>query len=577
MCPSVTLQTQLLDCLTTLYGDGAGACLARVLALAGQHREAMRAGRERLWDARDVVLIAYGDQLQHGAQTPLATLRQFLQQQGLTELIRILHILPFFPSSSDDGFAVSDYEHVDPAIGSWCDVRELAGRVDLMFDLVLNHCSTQHRWFQQYLAGQAPYTGYFIESDAAADLSQVTRPRSTPLLTPFRTAAGVRHVWTTFSADQVDLNWANPDVLLEMLHVLFSYVAHGARIIRLDAIAYLWKQIDTPCIHLRQTHAVVKLMRLLLDACAPGTLLLTETNVPHDENVSYFGAGDEAHIVYQFSLPPLVLDAFLNRDATPLMSWLAQLEPARPGTTYLNFTASHDGVGLRPLESLLPAERVERLVAEIIARGGLTSTRRRTDGTDSVYELNVSYFSALGDPADHDTVTHVRRFLAAQAVMLALRGIPAVYFHSLFGTPNDREGVQRTGRARTINRRKFQRDELLSLLASPTSPPAQVLAGYRQMLAVRGQQPAFHPDAAQDVLELNHPALITVVRTCPTTGQQILAVTNVASTPVSVSLPADFGPDCAATLWWMGATWGAGGTLTLLPAGGAWLSTYRAR
>ena len=135
------------------------------------------------------------------------------------------------------------------------------------------------RWFKAYLAGESPYENFFIEADPSLDYSQVVRPRSLPLLTAVETSRGTRHVWTTFSDDQIDLNYSNPKVLLKMLDILLKYAQQGARIIRLDAIAFLWKEIGTNCLHLPETHEVVKLMRDLLSEVFPGTLVLTETNV----------------------------------------------------------------------------------------------------------------------------------------------------------------------------------------------------------------------------------------------------------------------------------------------------------
>lgn len=572
MCLSDQVRTRAVELLTPLYGDTAPACLDGIVSLAESYRETIARHPHLPWHERDVVLITYGDQVRSPGQSPLAALARFLARHRLHELVSTVHLLPFFPSTSDDGFSVSDYRQVDPDIGSWQDIARLVSSFELMFDLVLNHCSAQHRWFQEYLAGRTPYDEYFLACEPSAELAQVTRPRTTPLCTAVETASGPRRVWTTFSADQIDLNWASPHVLLEMLDTLLFYVLRGARIIRLDAIAYLWKRPGTTCIHLPETHAVVKLIRLLLDAVAPGTWLLTETNVPHRENVSYFGAGDEAQMVYQFSLPPLLLDAFVSGDARVLMQWLARLTPAAPGTTYFNFTASHDGVGLRPLEDLLPPARIAALIEAMRARGAAASLRRTPDGRDQVYELNVSYFSALSDPQQPDTATHVRRFLASQAVMLALRGIPGIYFHSLVGTPNALDNVRQTGRPRSINRHKFQWDELESILATSDHPSRQVFAGYCGLLSVRRQQPAFHPDAAQDVVPLHPDAVISFVRSSTTTGQQILCATNVSDVTVTLDLPGQFARQHASELLWSGANWQSGTRLTLLPAGTIWLS-----
>ncbi len=523
--------------LREIYGPSGETWLPQFARLAANAADERETHAPR-WDERDAVLIAYGDHVHAPGEHPLHTFQEFLARHRLEEMFRIVHLLPFFPHSSDDGFSVIDYTTVDPALGGWDDIHDLGRSFDLMFDLVLNHVSQHSRWFQDYLQGREPYVRYFHEVDPAADLSAVARPRSLPLLTEFATSRGPRHLWTTFSADQVDLNFAEPQVLLDMAEVLLQYVRHGARIIRLDAIAYLWKQVGTVCVHLPQTHAVVKFFRELLALAAPRTLLLSETNVPHAENIGYFGEGDEAHMVYQFSLPPLLLDACLNEDAQPLMRWLAELAPAPPGSTFFNFTASHDGIGVRPLEGLVPAERFQRLADLVRERGGLVSTRHGPDGQDLPYELNVTYFDAVTEPGSRDTDLQVRRFLTSQALMLALRGIPGVYFSSLFGTGNDLTGVEQSGQARRINRRKFPRDELNRELARPESREARVLAGYRRLLATRCRQPAFHPDAEQLIPGDVPPWLVAVLRVSRDQRQRILALVNVTGRRQSWELPA---------------------------------------
>ena len=526
--------------------DEATRCAAAVHELLDEYRaelDASLASAPAGWDERDVVLITYADQLRDSGEAPLATLGRFLVEEGLDDLLRTVHLLPFFPYSSDDGFSVIDYLRVDPNAGDWPDVTRLADYFELMFDLVINHISQHSDWFQDYLAGREPYDRFFVEVDPSLDLSAVVRPRSLPLLTPVETSRGPRHVWTTFSADQIDLNYANPDVLVRMIGVLLEYVRRGARIVRLDAVAFLWKEIGTNCLHLPQTHEVVKLLRDILTAVAPHVVLLTETNVPHDENVSYFGNGDEAQMVYQFSLPPLLLDAFVNGDAGPITEWLRGLDPPLPGTTYFNFTASHDGVGVRPLEGLVSAERFERLCDHVRSRGGLISTRRQEDGSDTPYELNIAYVDALA-PDTSDLDLHARRFLATQAVMLALQGMPAIYFHSLVGSRNDDEGANESGQPRRINRHKYEWDELRSLIhpstsESPTSLPqgddaelaSRIYAGYRHLLAERVRQPAFHPDAAQRVIDSANPAILAFQRTSVDGSQHILAAVNVSDSP----------------------------------------------
>ncbi|EKK00725.1 alpha amylase, catalytic region [Rhodopirellula baltica SH28] len=468
---------------------------------------------DELWDHRDVVMITYADQIREPGKSPLDAQRQFLLDHNLDELIRCVHLLPFCPSTSDDGFSVADYLAVDPESGDWDDIKRLGERFDLMYDLVLNHSSQHHRWFQGFLNDEPEYKDFYATADPSEDLSEVVRPRSLPLLTEFDSASGKRHVWTTFSADQVDLNYANPHVMLAMLETLVEYARRGARIIRLDAIAFLWKEIGTSCLHLPQTHAAVRLMRHVLDVAAPGTIVLTETNVPHAENISYFGDGtDEAHMVYQFSLPPLLLDAIHSGDTGVLQGWMRSLDLPTDQVTYFNFTASHDGIGVRPAEGILPQERVDALVDVAKAHGGRIGMRTKPDGSQSPYELNITYLDAIADRTKVPAAEHAQRFLATQAIMLSMAGVPAVYFHSLVGSPNDIAGVEASGIPRRINRHKYERAELEAALSETRSLQQLVADGYRHLLRARKQQTQFHPNASQTVLELPTDGLLGFVR-----------------------------------------------------------------
>ncbi|MDZ8117673.1 sugar phosphorylase [Pontiella agarivorans] len=476
--------------------------LERMVQLIGRYGIGLEGFSESdLWDETSSVLITYGDMVQNGDEAPLKVLKRFADRH-LSGAVNTVHILPFYPYTSDDGFSVVDYRAVDRNLGKWNDVAELGRGFRLMFDLVLNHCSRSSKWFIDYVNNIAPYRNYFIEEDPETDLSAVTRPRALPLLTPVHTQHGDTHVWTTFSDDQMDLNFSNPDVLFEFLDILLFYVANGATIIRLDAIAYLWKQVGTSCIHLKQTHEVVKLMRDLLDMVAPEVVLLTETNVPHAENISYFGKGDEAHMVYQFSLPPLLLHGLTKGNSTYLTNWAASLNDLPQKCTYFNFTASHDGIGVRPLQGIIPNDELLKLADRVKSLGGHVSMKANSDGTESPYELNITYFDAMGDDPERVTDQHLARFLCSQTVAMSLRGVPAVYFHSLTATRNNYAGVEETGRARTINRLKWDEEELEKRIADPESPTAKVLKEYTRRLNCRSQHKMFHPDAAQQVVNL---------------------------------------------------------------------------
>ena len=539
--PTVSLDlTNIEGRLQRLYGERASESLRLIRdAISQSGPGERRQTRDARWDQSDVVLITYGDQVLSETQNPLQTLHTFLLDSCLQAMISTVHFLPCFPYTSDDGFSVVDYRKIDPNLGSWDDIHQINRNFKLMLDFVVNHVSQDSKWFQDYRKGIAPYDRFFIAVDPATDLTRVTRPRSLPLLSDFETNRGTQWVWTTFSRDQVDLNYAEPAVLSEMVQILLEYIAHGATIIRLDAIAYLWKQIGTNCIHLPETHEVVKLLREILDQLAPDVLLLTETNVPHQENVSYFGDGDEAHMVYQFSLPPLLIDAFLNDDAQPLKNWLANLSSPPAGATYFNFTASHDGIGVRPLEGHISEERLSALVQKVHERGGLIGTRRNADGTDSPYELNISYVDAVA-PDNRDIDVHAKRFLTSQAIMMALQGMPAIYFHSLVGTQNDATAARESGIPRRINRRKFQLNELTSRISKRGTLPCIIFQGMQDLLKIRVKQPALHPDASQRYVETGCPNLLAFERTDEMSGQSILVVANFGEAEQRYALPSEF-------------------------------------
>ncbi len=524
--------------LHLLYGDQADGVFARLRALLP---DTVPAPAPLSLSEQDAIIIAYGDHVQRAGEAPLHTLRDVLTRTTLPYGVRGLHILPFYPSSSDDGFSVIDYHAVDPALGSWADIRAFQPDFRLMFDAVINHISAHSTWFQSFLRGEAPYDRYFVTVDPTVDLSQVVRPRTHPLLTPFATPSGTQHVWTTFSADQIDLNYANPDVLLDIIRVLLDYVAQGAALIRLDAIAFMWKEPGTSSIHLPQTHAIIQLLRAVLDVAAPQVILITETNVPHAENISYFGDGaNEAQMVYQFPLPPLVLHTFRTGDASALSAWASTIQRVSDRTTFFNFTASHDGVGLRPATGLIPAADVQALVDLTLDHGGRVSYRQLPDGSASPYELNITYFDAITHPAitARDPDRAFRRFLCSQAIMLALIGVPGVYFHNLFGSRNWIEGVEQTGRARTINREKLDADALLRELADTASLRSRVYHGMIELLTMRASTPAFHPLGDQRVLDYGA-GVFAVERTAPAGDATVIALHNVSDQAVSIAtLPA---------------------------------------
>ena len=521
--------------LNRIYGREKGdAAFTRLSAVMDTFSTKLSGVAGDFFTESDIILITYGDTLSRKSEPPLQTLHRF-SSDHFKGAFSGIHILPFFPYSSDDGFSVTDFQAVRSELGSWTDIGAIGKYFRLMVDLVANHVSAKSQWFQSYLAGEQGFRELAIEVDPATDLSGVIRPRALPLLTAFTKRSGRRvHVWTTFSADQIDLNYQSLDVLENMVRTLLFYVSRGARIIRLDAIAYLWKQIGTPCLHLPRTHDMVRLFRRILDLKAPGVTLVTETNVPHDENISYFGdGGNEAHMVYNFTLPPLLLYALTAGNARVFSNWAQTLVPPSAQTAFFNFTASHDGIGVRPLEGVLPSSEIARLADRIRKNGGLVSEKRNPDGSQSPYELNVTYLDALKNPTISEDPLHIPRFMASQAVALALPGIPAVYIHSLLGSQNWTEGVRLTGQARTINRTKLSVDAICAELADRGSLRARIFYPYLHMIRIRTRQPALHPGAGMRILHLDD-RVFAVKRFCP--RQTIFTVTNFSADSLTVNL-----------------------------------------
>jgi sucrose phosphorylase len=544
---------RILGHLTTLYGPvRAAACyveverLMRVYyahktpALVEADRDADPAER---FTERDVVLITYGDLVYQQEKAPLRALRDFLLTY-MRGAVNTVHILPFFPSSSDRGFAIIDYEEVDPSLGSWDDIAELGQHFKLMFDGVFNHVSSKSQLFQRFLNGHPGYEDVvvaFNTRDAIHPdyLRLVLRPRTSSLLTPFRTINGARYVWTTFSPDQVDLNFKNERVLQRIIEILLYYVRRGADIVRLDAVTYIWREIGTSCAHLDETHALVKLFRAILDVVAPHVAIVTETNVPHADNIGYFGTGaDEAQMVYNFALPPLVLHAFHRADASALTRWAASLHHISPTATYFNFLASHDGVGLLGARGVLPQAEIDFLVAKCREHGGLVSYRDSGDGTPSPYELNVTWWSAVNrDDSDEPLELQVERFLATRAVSLSLRGVPGIYLPSLFGARNDTQTALQSRDNRSINRKAIQAEPLVELLSDRRSWVRQVATRFRRLLKRRAKHHAFHPNSDQRVLDLDS-SVFAVVRTASAERDDlVLALINVTPHGRSVRVP----------------------------------------
>tara|TARA_R110002072_G_scaffold140765_9_gene285253 strand:- start:15387 stop:17135 length:1749 start_codon:yes stop_codon:yes gene_type:complete len=477
------------------------------------------------WSEKDAIMITYGDSLLMEGEKPLHTLEHFLDNYG-EGILNSVHILPFFPYSSDDGFSVMDFTSVNESLGDWDDIETIAHKYRLMSDLVINHCSAKSQWFQNFIQQIDPGKDYFFTASPKDDLSDVIRPRTNPLLQEVETADGTKHVWCTFSFDQIDLDFRNPEVLIQFVRIIRLYLDKGIRIFRMDAIAFLWKKVGSRSLNLPQTHEVVRLLRSLIEHAQADAVIITETNIPNRENLEYFGNNNEAHWIYNFSLPPLLVHALITGNNYYFKQWLMAMPPAQNGTAYFNFIASHDGIGLRPIEELLSQEEEKQLIDTMQAFGGRVSWRSLENGESKPYEINIALYNALKGTVSGEDKWNQERFMCAHTIMFGLEGVPAIYIHSLLATGNDYHKMEHRGHNRAINRHQWHYPSLELALNDPHNHHAQVFSQLKTLLAIRQKQVAFHPNASQFTLHLGK-GIIAFWRQSQDQAHHIFCISNI--------------------------------------------------
>ncbi|WP_205597697.1 sugar phosphorylase [Paraferrimonas sp. SM1919] len=532
------LSTQLQALLAPVYSlsetEFTDLC-EQLLAIMGLNKNAVKNELEQhLWDENDVFLITYGDSINHPHKPSLQCLEQFMHKY--VDHFTGVHILPFYPYSSDDGFAVIDYTSVNESLGNWNHISRFAQAYRLMADLVINHGSSRSIWFEQFCNGVEPGSYMFYQGNPADDLSKVVRPRTSPLLRKVDTLNGEKHLWCTFSHDQIDFNFEDPRVFVQFIKIIAFYLEKGIRIFRLDAVAFLWKEVGTDCLNLPQTHQLIKVIRLLIEQVAPNAIIISETNLPNEQNLSYFGNSNEAHSIYNFSLPPLLLHTLTTGNSQALTRWLMALPPCVAGNCYLNFIASHDGIGLRPVEGLLSAQQIQNLVQHALDCNGQVSFRKVDQQQQKPYELNIALFDAMSrmQSQSKDSL-QISRFIAAHVVMLSIEGIPAFYLHSLLATQNDINRFENSGHKRHINRRRYLVDEIESALGDKNNHQHKVFTELNQIIKIRQQQKAFHPNATQFTLQLGS-KFIGLWRQSLDKKQSIFCVINISCETALFSL-----------------------------------------
>ncbi len=485
------------------------------------------------WNESHSVLITYADSIYKNGEATLITLRDLLIKH-FGSLSKVVHILPFLKSTSDGGFAVSSYDSLEEKFGDWDDLKSISKNHDLMADLVLNHVSSSHPWVQQFIKSQEPGISNVFSPKQNLDWSNVVRPRSSSLFSQINTEDGPRQVWTTFGPDQIDLNWHNPKMTLEFLNLIITYLSNGIKWFRLDAVGFIWKESGTTCLHLPKAHSIVKLLRVLLDNLLEDGVLITETNVPQKENLSYLIPDDEAHMAYNFPLPPLLLEAIITSRADILNSWIFDWPILSEDTTLFNFTASHDGVGLRALEGLMNEQRIKDLLINCEKRGGLVSHRRLSNGEDKPYELNISWWSAMEDSSRDFNRFQFERFILTQLLVMALKGVPAFYLPALLASENDIKSFSMTGQRRDLNREKFKLDNLLSVLNNPESNANKNLEYLRNAMDVRSDLKQFHPCSEMKCLSKGRSDIVVIKRSKG--PESVFAIHNMTENKINYQL-----------------------------------------
>ena len=477
---------------------------------------------------KTTLVICYGDSVYSEKKKSIKVFQTFFQKR-LKSYFNTIHFLPFYPSSSDSGFAVKDHFKVENKLGSWSDIKSISRSNNVMADMVINHSSARGLWFKNFLKKKEPGKDFFLTVDSKFNISKVVRPRDHRLLKKIKIFKRPEYLWRTFSPDQIDLNFKNPSVLIQFIKIMIHLINNGVTIFRLDAIAYLWKENRTKCINLKQTHQIIKLLRIIINLLNIQTTIITETNLPEKENLSYFGSNDEANWIYNFSLPPLLIHALLFENSSYLNKWSENLPNTKSGNSYLNFIASHDGIGIRPTEGLFNEKTLKNFLKRLKKNGSKFSFRKIQNKSKKVYEANITIFDAL-KKSDYDKKGefYLERYVSAHAIMVSFEGIPAIYFNSIFGTSNDEAKFIITGNNRDVNRYKWNLKNITNKLKDNKTKQSIFYNKICNLLNIRRKQKAFHPNASRLNLDFG-PKIFGFKRISKDKKQTIICITNLSS------------------------------------------------
>ena len=485
--------------------------------------------KKKIVSEKTSIVICYGDSVFSSSQKHLIKNFQSFFQKKLSKYFNTVHFLPFYPSSSDSGFAVKDHYKIDSKLGNWSDIIKFSKKNDIMADIVINHSSARGLWFKNFLKEKKPGKDYFLTVNSDFNVSKVIRPRDHQLLKKIDIFKKPEYLWRTFSPDQLDLNFKNPAVLLRFIKIMIHLINHGVTIFRLDAIAYLWKVNGTKCVNLRETHEIIKLLRIVCSLLNVESIIVTETNLPEKENISYFGNFDEANWIYNFSLPPLLIYSFLFENSSYLNNWNRKLPQTKKGNSYLNFIASHDGIGMRPVEGIMNESNKDKFLKRLKKNGSKFSYRKIQSKSKKVYEANITVFDAL-NKSDYDPKGKffLERFISAHSIMISFEGVPAIYFNSLFGTSNDEAKYIITGNRRDLNRYRWNHKNITKKLENTRSKQSIFYKSITSLLEIRRKQKAFHPNGLRSSINMGS-KIFCFKRQSVDKKQIIICITNLSS------------------------------------------------
>jgi len=399
-----------------------------------------------------VQLIVYPDSLGGDLKTLSRVLKKYFQ-----ESIGGVHILPFYPSSSDRGFSPLTHLHVDERFGNWENIGEIACDFDLIVDMMINHVSQQSSYFQDYLSrgSLSFYKDFFLDEETffegmgrnEHDLKLLYRPRPESPFREFILEDGKRkNIFCTFSRDQIDLNIENSQVRKLFLSFMDQFERVGVDMVRLDAVGYSIKRRGTSSFMLKETRDNITWFGEQLHN--RGITSLPEVHQKYDAQIQ-LASQEGVDYVYDFNLPLLVLYTLFFGDAKPLKRWIA-IRPTNAITTL----DTHDGIGVVDVEGLLDEKLIKKTLQLLRVHGGnalLRATGTQSDNVD-IYQINVTYYSALGESDEG--------YLIARALQFFIPGIPQVYYVGALAGSNDAQKVERTNIGRDINRHDYTEEEI---------------------------------------------------------------------------------------------------------------------